>query len=204
MQISLKVNGKPFTAITTFNVKRPGAGITISTASVQITSAWGFGLGMFLGVPTQVGISFSANVTIPSGFTGNLQWVQIWNKFRRVHASNGSWYRSSGTGLDSQYPYSSGNQANDSPGLAFDTNTGVIVDDGYQMYLMFQPTGLSVPTIWVPLRVINWSWKGDASFNGSSWVLNSSSNPSNPQAADTTTHPPWTQNAANIPYTLEP
>jgi hypothetical protein len=204
VQFSVKVNGKTFTAIAIFNVKQPSAEITINTGAVQITSAWPSGYGMWLGIPTQVGISFSANVTIPSGFTGNVEWVQIWNKFRRVHASNGGWYRSSGAGLDSQYPYSQGNQANDSPGLPFGTNTGVIIDESFQMSLLFQPTGLSVPTIWVPLKIINWGWTGNASFDSSSWVLNSSSNPSNPQAADTTTHPTWTQNALNIAYTLEP
>jgi len=186
-----------------FNVKRPTAEMTINTGTVQITSAWPSGYGLWLGIPSQVGISFSANVTRPSGFTGDVEWVQIWNKFRRVQASNGSWYRSSGAGLDSQYPYSLGDQANDSPGLAFGTNRGVIIDESYQMYLLFQPTGLSVPTIWVPLKVINWSWAGNASLNGSSWVLNSSTNPANPQAADTTAPPTWTQNAANIAYTLE-
>jgi hypothetical protein len=200
---SARVGEKTFSVQALFNVKRPTAQITISTGTAQITSSWPPGLGLYLGVPTQVGIAFSSNVTIPSGFTGQTQWVQIWNKFRRVRASDGFWYRSSGSGLDSSYPYSSAAWANDSPGVAFDTHLGVIINESYDMYLMFQPTGLSEPTIWVPLNVVHWSWAGDASFNGSSWVLNSSSNPSNPQAVSTTTHPTWTQNSANILFTRE-
>jgi hypothetical protein len=203
VEISLKVNGAPFTAVATFNVKRPTAEVTISTGSVQFTN-FGFGPGIFLGAPSQAGISFSANVSIPSGFTGQTQWVQIWHKFRRVRSTtSGRWSRSSGVGLDSTYPYSSGNSANDSPGLGFATLNAVIIDESYEMYLMFQPTGLSVPTIWVPLKVVDWSWAGDSSFNGSAWVLNSSRNPSNLQAADTAAHPSWTKNAANIPFTIE-
>ena len=203
VQISLQVNGVSFTAVATFNVKRPTATVSISTGTVQFTD-FGFGLGMFLGSPTQPGISLSANVAIPSGFTGQTQWVQIWHKFRRVRsATSGRWSRSSGVGLDSAYPYSSADSANDSPGLSFATLNAVIVDESYEMYWMFKPTGLSVPTIWVPFKVIDWSWAGDASFNGSSWVTNSSRNPSNLQATDTGAHPTWTQNAANIPFTIE-
>jgi hypothetical protein len=203
VQYSVTINGQPFSGKATFNVKRPTAQITTSTGTIQISAAWPSGNGLWYGVPNQVGISFSANVTIPTGFAGDVQWVQIWNKLRRVRASNGRWFRSSGTGIDSAYPYSSGNSANDSPGVAFDTHIGVFIDESFDMYLMFQPTGLSVPTIWVPLKVINWSWFGDASLNGSTWVLNSS-NKTTGQASDTTTHPVWTKNAADFPFTLEP
>ena len=200
---SAKVGEKTFIVEAIFNVKQPTAQITVSSnGTIQFTTLWERGLGLYFGIPTQPGMAFSSNVTIPSGFAGQTQWVQIWNKFRRVRAANG-WFRSSGSGLDSVYPYSAAASTNDSPGIEFESNLEVVINESFDMYLMFQPTGLSEPTIWVPLSVVHWSWVGDATFNGASWVMNNSSKPSNPQAVSTTTHPTWTLNAANIPFNPE-
>lgn len=68
---------------------------------------------------------------------------------------------------------------------------------------MFKPTGVSQPTIWVPLRVTDWGWMGSASLSGSTWVLNSV-NKTVGASTDSTTHPLWTRNALLIPYSLEP
>jgi hypothetical protein len=202
--ISATVQGVPVNNKATFNVKRPTvSNMTINTGEVQLTGAWPDGYGMWFGVPTRVGISFSANVSIPSGFTGNLQWVQIWDKRRRI-VNSGIWYSSIGIGLDSQYPYATGNQANDSPGLAFGSDfTRVITNDSFFMFYMFQPTGVPGTSIWVPLKIIPWGYDGEALKSGSSWAIINFFNPTNVVAFDTTDFPTWTQNAASIPYRPE-
>jgi hypothetical protein len=204
VRYAITIRGRQYSRAVTFNVKRPTAEVSTSTGAVQLT-AFPSGYGLWFGNPTAPGIVFTRSVTMPSSFNGDLQWVQTWNKLRRVQsASNNRCYRSEGTGLDTLYPYSSGTTANDSPGLTFDGLKAVIVNESFQMWLMFKPTGVTEPTIWVPLRIVNWNWAGDASLNGATWVLNSSSRSVNPADADTTTHPTWSRNAASIGFTLEP
>jgi hypothetical protein len=204
VQYTVTVRGREYSRAVTFNVKRPTAQVSSPTGSVQLTTTRD-GYGLWFGNLSQPGIAFSATVTVPSGFTGETQWVQTWNKFRRVQqASSGRWFRSSGSGLDTLYPYSAGETANDTPGLAFSPDfSAVAIDESFRMWLMFKPTGVSQPTIWVPLRVTDWGWTGSASLSGSTWVLNSG-NKTVGASTDTTTHPLWTRNALLIPYSLEP
>lgn len=198
VQYTIAINSQTVTGTSTFNVKRPTASVTTSTGSVQVGTAWGF-LSMSFGTPTTPGISFSQSVTMPSGFTGSTQWVQIANALRRRQDNAGNWERAQGSGIDTTYPYDSGTSTSDSPGTPVLTGSYAreTADDSFQMYLMFRPSVGSTDTIWVPLRVVNWSWSGDTSRTGTTWSLTSSSNSTNPADADTTTHPTWTANAAD-------
>ena len=204
---TVTINNRPYTGKATFNVKRPTVTVTSMTSEPTVAD-YGDGIGLHFRTSTKAGITFSAtNAVIPPTFSGEFKWVQIWNKNREIQLiSRGVLTRASsiGQGLDTIDPYETGNSANDSPELLFDTNyRKVTINDSNQMYFMFTPTGLTVPTIPVPLRVVTWSWYGEASSSdGVSWTLNPNrTNTNNPAGANTTTHPEWTRNAFLIPYT---
>lgn len=112
------------------------------------------------------------------------------------------WYRSQGFGLDSGYPYESGAIASDSPGLTFQTAfESVIIDESFDMYLMFKPS--STEAIWVPIKKLNWGWDATAEkINGTWQIVGTPTKFSNPPT-DVTTHPQWSKNALNIPFSLE-
>jgi hypothetical protein len=200
------IRGRQYSKTAIFNVKRPTARISASTSVVQLTT-FPDGYGLWFGnySTTTPGIGFTRTVTMPTNFNGDLQWVQTWNKFRRINI-RGSWYRSVGQGLDSLYPYETGETAEDSPGIAFGRGwQEVEINDSFQMWLMFKPTGVSESTIWVPLSAVNWSFSGKAVFSGTTWQLMNPnpSQPTSPPDADSITHPRWTQNPATIDYSLE-
>lgn len=204
VQYTATIRGRQYSKTATFNVKRPTARISASTGTVQLTT-FPDGYGLWFGNLTTRGITFTRTVTMPTNFNGDLQWVQTWNKSRRINI-RGAWYRSVGEGLDSLYPYETGESAEDSPGIAFGRGwREVEINDSFQMWLMFKPTGVSESTIWVPLRAVNWGFSGKAVLSGTTWQLMNPnpSQPTNPPDADSITHPRWTQNPATIDYSLE-
>lgn len=187
-------NGRAFTRKATFNVKRPTAQITTSTGLVNVDN---LALKLRYGTFQTPGITFSSTLTMPAGFSGGRrQWVQTASPLRRRRLNNGVWQRWTGAGLDTQYPYWIGDATNDTPETPLEnTFLEVSVNDGFEMWLMYQPdlTG----AIWVPLRKLTWSWSGAASRgSGDIWTLNSSGKTVTP-AVDTTTFPIWTRNAAS-------
>lgn len=192
---SVDVGGARVTGFTTFNVKRPAAQVTARTGAVAVSSAWGPPT-LHYGTPTVPGISFTRNVTMPTGGTGSLQWVQVGSILSRRQINSGAWERLAGAGLDDNYPYSFSGATSDSPGSEPLTSSYLkeTASDSFQMYLMFKPSAGTTPTIWVPLRVVNWSWAGEATRSGTAWLLTSASNAANPPDADATTHPTWTRN----------
>lgn len=202
--LSLTVFGMPVTNTATFNVKRPTASITTSTGSVVVGTGWGDTEMSFGADPSHHGIDFSRSITIPSGFSGSTQYVQIATPFHRRQLNSGAWERFTGSGLDTTYPY-----GDLSPGVTADSpaehlNSALLqasADDTFEMWLMFQPTGTG--SIWVPLRKVTWSWSGTTSRSGITWTLNSSSHSTNPSDADSTTHPQWTRNTSSNNYVPE-
>lgn len=153
------------------------------------------------------GISFFRTITIPTGFSGINQWVQIINsQVRGLQATNGIWYLKQATNvLDTFYPYpGSTSTVNDTPGEGTDGPLplkGVSASDNFSMCLMFKPTGGQ----WVPLRKTVWSWSGVGSLSGNNWVLTSNSNTANPTDTDLTAYPQWTNNITIFTnYTAQP
>lgn len=192
---SFKVSGKSFNAGATFNVKRPTTQITSTTGAVSINTAFG-NLEMSFGTPTARGIVFSGEVSIPQGFSGDTQWVQVVTISKTRTLTDGTVQTASGSGLDTYYPYP-GND--DSPGVDLTSSyTQRTVNDGYQTYLMFKPSIAN--SIWVPLRVLSWSWSGTATLSGGTWNLSNANHSQNPVGADAIIHPKWNQNAALIAY----
>lgn len=191
---SVTLGGTICSGTTTFNVRRPTAQITSTTGSVDIdksSTPW----GLRFGVPWP-GIAFTQTITIPSGFSGSTEWVQLADPLRRRKKPDGTWDRWAGAGLDTDYPYSAATSTTDSPATSLDSGyVEKTANDSFTMYLMFQPSGFG--SIFVPLRQVSWSWGGDAVYSGGTWLLPFSHNTLNPVDTDTTSFPEWTRNAAN-------
>ena len=66
------------------------------------------------------------------------------------------------------------------------------------MYLLFRPTG-GFP---VPMRVVNWHWGGEATWNGQKWIEANldPKNASDISGAVAAQFPAWTQNIIDLPY----
>ena len=203
VRYAVVVNGKTISGKAIWNVKRPTASVTVATGAIGIspegTHDW-----LRFGVPPTPGITFDESVTIPSGFDGDTQWVQIADaSARRFDVDLGIWEMFEAVGLDTNYPYSIEADTQDSPGLRLDPDKypRMIANQNFQMWLMFRPDPSST-SIWVPLRVVNWGWSADASHNGSNWTVTSSS-VITPQQADTTDFPLWSSNAADHEWGVE-
>lgn len=194
--VSCTVNGVQFNKATTFNVKRPTASITVTTAtSTTVDSAIG-SLAMHLGdvPPSTPGLAFNRTIILPPSFNGgNTQWVQVFSKFNGGN-NTGSFQRD---GLDDIYPYDTHNLATDSPFVTLPTSglTSTFTDYTATMWLMFKPANVPGTSIWVPMRQVTWSWAATATFSGGQWTLTSHSDPHNLSESDSTTYPVWTRNA---------
>ncbi len=210
VQCSAMVNGATVTGQGAFNVLRPTATITATTSSVGIydifNPPW---LQFFDESSFQEGITFSGTMTIPFGFSGTNEWVQIvLNPYRALHNTNGVWWvladNGSGPYLDTSYPYTNvtANVAIDSPGTPLlNGYNEVTVTNRFKMWLMFKPTG----GLWVPLKTVTWNWSGTALLSGTNWVLANRSWSTNPPDADAgTIFPQWNNNVRNLTYQAQP
>jgi hypothetical protein len=67
----------------------------------------------------------------------------------------------------------------------------------FRLYVMFKPAGSN--SIYVPLAVVDWWWKGEATRSGTTWslVAGSAGHKASPTHVDTSDHPEWTKNIAN-------
>jgi hypothetical protein len=209
VQCSAMVNGKKVTAQTTFNLLRPTATVTATTSSVGIYDVFSpFWLRFFDESSFTEGITFSSTMTIPSGFSGTNEWVQIVNPYRSYRDTNGVWWvlsdNGSGPYLDTSYPYTNAiaNIATDSPGSPLSSrNNEVTAADSFKMWFMFKPTGGQ----WVPLRIVTWNWSGVASLSGTNWTLSSRNWSTNPPSVDAgTTFPQWNNNVKNLLFHSQP
>lgn len=196
---SFTVEGKSFSAMTTFNVKRPTASITTSEGTIGIITSGNLRLQYGNGVTP--GLSFSRSITIPSGFSGTTQWVQLVSTLRRRRLNAGTWQELSAPVdvLDTTYPYSTSNSTNDSPFLLLTSDySEVSINEVFDMYLMFTPSGADSRP--VPLVKRRWQWTALATRSGSTWTLVSSSKLTNAIDVDTTDHPTWIDNITNFTF----
>jgi hypothetical protein len=204
VQYSIQIGSKTYSATSKFNVVKPTGTVTRQIFSAPNLSSFRGDFGLWFGKtdppPELPGIAFTRSITIPTGFSGDLQWVQTWNKLRRIKWSN-VWRRSQGSGLDSRYPYETDANSNDSPGVPFQSNyQAVSIDESFDMFLMFKPSGET--SIWVPLKKIAWGWSAQADFV-TSWSLTGTSSTFADPPADSTVHPQWSQNAGELGYSPE-
>jgi len=140
------------------------------------------------------------NYSVPTGFSGQIQWVQVTGENTtvvRTPAGGGpsQTKRCSGQ-LDTTYPYDTNqNRTTDSP------NNQLLV--GYQeynlnhnftMWLMFRP---DLPNaIFVPLERVTWSWSADviSSDGGNTWNFVSKIPAGTPASQSVNTFPVWAGN----------
>jgi hypothetical protein len=209
---ALLTNGMMATSQAGFVVQRPTNSLNVASVGM-IACDTNFYLG---GVPvTGPFLHFGDGLNNPgvlftnipdAHITGAYQWVQIaTNAIRTEERNSGQWRTWFGSGLDFSYPLSTlrQNSIADSPGLGspdvsgapLDTNyVAATVQDGYDMYLMFNWNSSAVSTNdgWVPLKKVHWGWSAAASRTGSIWSLTSGS-PVTPSVSDTTNYPAWSQ-----------
>jgi hypothetical protein len=137
-------------------------------------------------------------ISVPAGFAGSNQWVQVVNSEMREHKfTNGVWYVKNAIDvLDTFYPYVPNSlTVSDSPGEGTDpTDQAISVSDSFTMWLMFKPTNGQ----WVPLKKTDWGWGGSGILSGTNWILINSNNIPNPPCVNTSLHPQWTNNLINI------
>jgi len=208
--------GNSYTANTTFNVVSPtGADIQASAlddSAILIDTQIGYLSLRYGPVSPKPAISFSINplnYTLPEGFTGDNQWVQVMGQptqvTRTITNSSFSQTKDCQGMLDTVYPYpyhSSPYATDDSPAQellhGFPTYN---LDEVYTMWYMFRPSLAN--SIFVPLSSVTWGWKANVQTNdnGSTWAFVSKSARS-PVSQITTTFPTWSGNVSSCVYNL--
>ncbi len=199
-------NGNSSNATTvTFNVAAaPSVSLSTPTGSVGIFSGPVLGYG-------PVGIAFNTNTTTKNG---QFVWIQIITKDVDTLTPEGGSSETcvnvtvppttSGTGLDSGYPYATGSSTSDSPNGGL--NGSQYSSEGRSftatMYLLWNPAlpagcmpGSSCTSVPVPLKSINWGWSGLASYSGGAWSLTSSGTTA--PSVSSGTYPTW---SVLVPY----
>lgn len=103
-----------------------------------------------------------------------------------------------GTGLDTQYPYSTAASTNDNPSVGLDSTADKEVNRAFNatMYLMWT-SGLT-SAIPVPLGSVSWTFSGDATFNSTTgvWSVVSGSSSASPFVASSS-YATW---SSFVPY----
>lgn len=175
VQCSVMVEGVAMTAKTTITVQKPFATITAVTQNVVKVDfnypGSGNPLLHFGDIPGSPGIKF----TRTQNALPQWDWLQRISSSRRIRfPSAGVWTNWIGVGLDTDFPY--GGEINysvtDSPAReVYPTSDRVIVQENFQMNLMYKPSGSAA--IYVPIAYVEWSWAGQADRVDGVWVLTS-------------------------------
>jgi hypothetical protein len=205
------INGKTFSASSSFNVKGPHAKnapqtpVTISstTSTIEIRQTGGDTVVQFGNPSGPEGIRLKRNPPLIERYGGSFQWVQLLSVENRYRTSaTGRYARWIASGLDSVFPYLGDfNTVGDSPRAGLVVGSDLVdVEERFEMYFMYKPA--TPNAIWVPLRKTEWYWKAvvESSDGGNTWQINSKSNSVNPADSATTAHPEWEVNVIYVPH----
>lgn len=158
------------------------------------------------------GIQFEAvNLDIKE-VAGEERWVQIITReeYSKTFDDGAKLITMLEDALDVCYPTWSGTKAADAPGIPLEIkgrrlehNPGSHLDSTHKtqtnrLYLMFKPDGDE--NEWVPLKIVNWEWRGGAEWHNSTskWgPFDCAISPAEPQAEDTSEYPEWEKNAGD-------
>jgi hypothetical protein len=162
------------------------------------------------------GVHFLQASTVPAGFAGNFQWVQVGDGVTMnfwIHG--GFWdgdyrmFSSPITGCDAA-PYWAINDlaVDDGPGwvcAAYAGEYSLTMNEDFTMYLMFQPTsdpsGALSNSIYVPIWEGDWSWSGSADNSTGAWALaHGATSGGTYQGPLLGTLPTWSNSLAPITY----
>jgi len=229
VKCEVEIGVKDYTVSVKLHVKKPTYSVTnLDVDEVKVTDKYYYGYGdwgLHFGAettspgtpPTKYGFEIKCKVEVPSGFSqGVWQYVQLvkMDVHREDDDTNTAEYDMNGEWvLDTTYPYAGGSwstgsterETDDSPchWLRADMKWLQTNKDEFNMYIMFKPSGSN--SIFVPLAVVNWWWKGKGQENGASWdlVVGSDGWSTNPSASDVTTYPVWDKNIANYSWVPE-
>ena len=214
VQVQADVNGLTLTAAVTLVAQAPHLNSFSSvTAAIAIGTQWGH-LEMLCGTPGGAGLNYTANVTAPAAFGGDLKFTQILQASLIQTPTVGAaqtwsipnWW------LDVQDPYvavtavAAGAVANfsssDSPGMPLGPGFSrkQVAFMRFKLYVMFKPTGAD--TIWVPVAVLLWGWSGLAvsADSGANWTMSSGAQDTvNPAGAATNEFPVWVDQKTDAP-----
>lgn len=134
---------------------------------------------------------------LPWTTPGKTQYVQLVKTDARTEMGTsstvGSCMELQIEGLDTKYPYAPGPRATDNPGVpatTYDLRISALHD--FEMFLLFRPD--TDGAIWVPLRIVPWTWNGQAqrATEGAPWDCSASSITRNPIDAEADRFPVWT------------
>lgn len=160
------------------------------------------------------GIQFNPTVTTPSG-SGQFKWAQFITNDAYGLTTTGGTVQScvdvtappttTGTGLDSGWPYTTGSSTHDSPAVALESSAYKKESRSFSatMYLLWNP--LLPSSIDVPLGSVSWGFSGAATYtpgsctSTSNWCLTSNSK-TTPTWTPSSTYPdPWSD---YVPFVL--
>lgn len=231
---TVTVAGSDYTGTANLDVKQPTCSFTSPVDNVRVTNKrrgkpagqWYLAFGKDLNTTNKVGIEFKAKVVMPAGFTtaGRWHYVQINDgEHHQIENDNSKWkYVTAGWMLDTTYPYepapydpATGSPGSYATGSAARTNSdspnaGPLtagykkyrLEEKFKMFVMFRPPGAH--SIFVPLEVVRWYYKGAATRSGTTWTMDAGSASRNANAAVTTTSfPTWTGNVATLSWQRE-
>jgi hypothetical protein len=180
-----------------FQMYRPVGTITPWTNSVTVVLDNWLQFVDFNSYPPD-GIIFSNTLTIPGGFSGTTNWVQvILGSARSKMDFLGTNHISTQTNgpppygdHPALYPFRLAEDSSTPADSPFSELTAgylrVEVADNLQMWMLFEPPGGRM----VPLRTVNWSWGGAATNNFSRWQLQVGTNSVNANF-ETEDYPLW-------------
>ena len=219
-------SGANLTASATYTVYQPTISMTTVTGTVQVAPyptapattipALAFGLNTY----STSGIHFTFKATAPTNGSGNLGVAQIITTMQSAMPTTCFSPLYNGTYRDADFPYPVGSETSigggaqatwmsNSPNLAYDSPVMQLISncasesrsDSFKDYFMYVPNEDNLgASIWVTLGLLNWSWNGIASHNGTycatnvpGWCLGSHSNTVNPTGSSSSALPTWTQ-----------
>ncbi|NBV21899.1 MAG: hypothetical protein EBS05_08255 [Proteobacteria bacterium] len=190
-----------------FEVADPPVSVSTDTGTIALDSNHPDSLAdsLHFGTPSgNPGVRFTHTGT-PQ--IGAFQWVQIANSSVSKLNKSGNHWKLTASGLDSGYPYSPNNPADDSPLVeGYNDEAGgsrepldgayndVEANDSFTMYLMYMPGGNDV---WVPIRQVDWSWSARAVNGEGGWSFPVAPAKNVPAAIRATGWPTWNQNVVD-------
>lgn len=190
----------------------------VKTGSIAMTTAWSGSCEMAFGTPGSPGMTYNSEVSVPSGCTGTLEYLQLIDRcLEKREAATGNYKRrkSGGYVLDGSDPYaskgvtSSGRvtfSSNDSPGAGAAGWNYMFITDRFKMWLLWTPNSPSGSPR-VPLGMVEWNWTAKTNKTGAAgcapaWTISDDS-ANGGTGALTTTMPTWSKTyPADIPYEL--
>lgn len=198
-------------ATATFNV----AGPTVSSMSTP-TGTVDIYPGPVLGYGGPYGIQFIPTRSAPSGDSGQFEWVQLITNDTITRINTAGTTQTcvnptspptpNGTGLDTDYPYSTKVSEHDAPTISLDPSkyTSEARSFSAKMYFLWDPVlpsgcipGTSCTSIPTPLGSVSWGWSGTAIYSAGNWSLASPQTIS-PVWTPGSSYPTW---SALVPYT---